>query len=53
MNEIFCRFKVWKLPKYKAYIKKKKLINEGSYVCKILASLINIIISDLPGNPTI
>ncbi|CAG8764303.1 17366_t:CDS:2 [Rhizophagus irregularis] len=26
--------KVWKSPKYEAYIKKGKSINEGSYVCK-------------------
>jgi len=38
------------LPKYKAYIKKGKSINEGSYVCEVLASLLNIVMNDLPGN---
>ena len=53
MGGIFSRFKVWKSPKYEAYIKKGKPINEGSYVCEVLAPLINIVISDLPGNPVI
>ena len=53
MNGIFCRFKVQKLPKYEAYIKKGKLINEESYVYEVFAPLINIIMNDLPGNPTI
>ncbi|UZO18744.1 uncharacterized protein OCT59_010056 [Rhizophagus irregularis] len=43
--------KVWKSPKYDAYIKKGKSINEGSYVCEVLAPLLNIVMSDLPGNP--
>ena len=48
-----CRLKVWKSPKYEAHTKKEKPINEGSYVCEVLASLINIVMSDLPGNPAI
>ncbi|GET63293.1 hypothetical protein GLOIN_2v1740240 [Rhizophagus irregularis DAOM 181602=DAOM 197198] len=44
--------KIWKSPKYEAYIKKEKSINEGSYVCEVLAPLINIVMSDLPGKPT-
>ncbi|RIA81442.1 hypothetical protein C1645_837011 [Glomus cerebriforme] len=43
--------KVWKSPKYDAYIKKGKLINEGSYVCEVLVPLLNIVMSDLPENP--
>ncbi|PKY33355.1 hypothetical protein RhiirB3_420502, partial [Rhizophagus irregularis] len=43
--------KVWKSPKYEAYIKKGKSINEGSYVCEVLAPLLNIVINDLPENP--
>ncbi|GET61026.1 hypothetical protein GLOIN_2v1705087 [Rhizophagus irregularis DAOM 181602=DAOM 197198] len=43
--------KIWKSPKYDAYIKKGKSINEGSYVCEVLAPLLNIVMSDLPGNP--
>ncbi|GBB86198.1 hypothetical protein RclHR1_12630015 [Rhizophagus clarus] len=43
--------KVWKSPKYEAYIKKGKSINEGSYVCEVLAPLLNIVMNDLPGNP--
>ncbi|RGB32596.1 hypothetical protein C1646_762705 [Rhizophagus diaphanus] len=43
--------KVWKSPKYDAYIKKGKLINKGSYVCEVLAPLLNIVMSDLPENP--
>ncbi|GBB90726.1 hypothetical protein RclHR1_17790005 [Rhizophagus clarus] len=46
-------FKVWKSPKYEAYTKKKKLVNEGSYVCEVLAPLINIVMSELPGNPAV
>ncbi|RGB29662.1 hypothetical protein C1646_766312 [Rhizophagus diaphanus] len=46
-------FKVWKSPKYEAYTKKGKLVNEGSYICEILALLINIVISNLPGNPVV
>jgi len=38
------------LPKYEAYIKKEKSINEGSYVCEVLALLLNIVMSDLPEN---
>ena len=53
MGGIFCRNKVWKSPKYKAYTKEGKLINEGSYVCEVLAPLINIVMSELPGNPAI
>ena len=45
IGEIFYRFKVWKLPKYEAYTKKGKPVNERSYVCKVLASLINIVMS--------
>ena len=48
MGENFSRFKVWKSPKYEAYTKKGKPINEGSYVCEVLAPLINIVMSDLP-----
>ncbi|PKK56835.1 hypothetical protein RhiirC2_799207, partial [Rhizophagus irregularis] len=44
-------YKVWKSPKYEAHIKKGKSINEGSYVCEVLAPLINIVMNDLPGNP--
>ncbi|GBB88671.1 hypothetical protein RclHR1_15220012 [Rhizophagus clarus] len=40
--------KVWKLPKYEAYIKKRKSINKGSYICEVLAPLLNIVMSDLP-----
>ena len=43
-----CRLKVWKSPKYEAYTKKGKSVNEGSYVCEVLAPLINIVMSDLP-----
>ncbi|CAG8697877.1 3227_t:CDS:2 [Dentiscutata erythropus] len=46
-------FKVWKSPKYEAFIKKGKPVNEGSYVCEVLAPLLNIVMSDLPGNPAI
>ncbi|CAG8576129.1 1962_t:CDS:2 [Acaulospora morrowiae] len=45
--------KVWKSPKYNAYSKKGKPVNEGSYVCEVLAPLINIVMSDLPGNPVV
>ncbi|GBB96152.1 hypothetical protein RclHR1_26950006 [Rhizophagus clarus] len=45
--------KVWKSPKYEAHTKKGKPINEGSYVCEVLAPLINIVMSDLPGNPAV
>ncbi|RIA81083.1 hypothetical protein C1645_865551 [Glomus cerebriforme] len=45
--------KVWKSPKYEAYTKKGKLINEGSYICEVLAPLINIVMSDLPRNPAV
>jgi len=48
-----CRFKVWKSPKYDAYTKKGKSVNEGSYVCEVLAPLLNIVMSDLPGNPVV
>ena len=53
MGGIFYRFKVWKSPKYEAYIKKGKPVNEGSYVCEVLAPLINIVMSELPENPAI
>ena len=53
MSGIFYRFKVWKSPKYEAYTKKGKPVNEGSYVCKVLALLINIVMSELPKNPAI
>ncbi len=53
MNRIFYRFKVWKSPKYETYIKKGKSINEGSYVYEVFALLINIIMSNLSGNPII
>jgi hypothetical protein len=53
MGEIFCRFKVWKSPKYEAYTKKGKPVNEGLYVCEVLAPLINIVMSKLPENPAI
>ncbi|WP_353803036.1 hypothetical protein, partial [Acinetobacter baumannii] len=46
------KLKIWKSPKYEAYIKKEKSINEGSYVCEVLAPLINIVMSDLTGKPT-
>ena len=39
------------MPKYDAYIKKEKSINEGSYVCEILVPLLNIVMSNLSGNP--
>jgi len=45
--------KVWRSPKYEAYSKKGKSVNEGSYVCEVLAPLINIVMSDLPGNPVV
>ena len=50
---IFYRNKVWKSPKYEAYTKEGKLINEGLYVCEVLAPLINIVMSDLPRNPAV
>ncbi len=53
MGEIFCRNKVWKSPKYDAYTKKEKPVNEESYVCEVLVPLINIVMSDLPGNPIV
>jgi len=53
MGTIFYRFKVWKSPKYKAYTKKGKLINEGSYICEVLVLLINIVMNELPGNPAV
>ena len=53
MGGIFYRFKVWKSPKYEAYTKKGKPVNKGSYVCEVLALLINIVMSELPGNPAI
>ena len=53
MGEIFCRNKIWKSPKYEAYTKEGKLINEGLYVCEVLASLINIVMNDLPRNLTV
>ena len=53
MGGIFYRFKVWKSPKYEAYTKKRKPINEGSYVCEVLTPLINIIMRELLGNPAI
>lgn len=43
-------FKVWRSPKYEAFIKKRNPVNEGSYVCEVLAPLLNIVMSDLPGN---
>jgi hypothetical protein len=52
MRDLY-RFKVWKSPKYEAYTKKGKSVNEGSYVCEVLASLINIVMSELPGNPAV
>ena len=53
MGGIFYRFKVWKSPKYEAYTKKGKPVNEGSYVCEVLVPLINIVMSELPGNPAV
>ena len=53
MGGIFSRFKVWKSPKYEAYTKKGKSVNEGSYVGEVLAPLINIVMSELPGNPAV
>jgi len=53
MGGIFYRFKVWKSPKYEAYTKKRKPVNKGSYVCEVLAPLINIVMSELPGNPAV
>ena len=53
MGGIFYRFKVWKSPKYEAYTKKGKPVNEGLYVCEVLAPLINIVMSELPGNPAV
>ncbi|GET57733.1 hypothetical protein GLOIN_2v1787252 [Rhizophagus irregularis DAOM 181602=DAOM 197198] len=51
MDEVLeSMLKVWKSPKYEAYIKKGKSINEGSYVCEVLAPLLNIVINDLPEN---
>lgn len=52
MRDLY-RFKVWKSPKYEAYTKKGKSVNEGSYVCEVLAPLINIVMSELPGNPAV
>ena len=53
MSGIFYRFKVWKSPKYEAYIKKGKPVNEELYVCEVLVPFINIVMSELPGNPAI
>ncbi|CAG8770585.1 6012_t:CDS:2, partial [Gigaspora rosea] len=45
---------VWRSPKWKSYGNSKKpIINEGSYVCEILAPLVNIVMSDLPVNTNI
>ncbi|RIA91119.1 hypothetical protein C1645_822515 [Glomus cerebriforme] len=51
LDEDCMTYKVWKSPKYEAHIKKGKSINEGSYVCEVLAPLINIVMNDLPENP--
>jgi hypothetical protein len=53
LSIILYRLKVWKLPKYKAYSKKEKPVNEKLYICEVLASLINIVLSDLPENPVV
>ncbi|CAG8498178.1 12634_t:CDS:2, partial [Acaulospora morrowiae] len=34
-----------------SHLLKGKSINEGSYVCEVLAPLLNIVMSNLPGNP--
>ncbi|CAG8590946.1 8103_t:CDS:2 [Racocetra fulgida] len=39
-------------PKYKLFIKDgEPQVNEGSYVCEVIAPLINIAMNDLPGHP--
>ncbi|CAG8644088.1 12923_t:CDS:2, partial [Gigaspora rosea] len=37
----------------KRILESLKPVNEGSYVCEVLAPLLNIVMSDLPGNPAI
>ncbi|CAJ0753118.1 24447_t:CDS:2, partial [Entrophospora sp. SA101] len=39
---------VWTSSKYKSYILNQTVINEGSYVCEVLAPLFNIALRDLP-----
>ncbi|CAG8801228.1 23167_t:CDS:10, partial [Gigaspora margarita] len=40
--------RVWESPKWKAYIETEAVVNEGSYVCEVISSLLNITVSDLP-----
>ncbi|CAG8631527.1 7966_t:CDS:2 [Diversispora eburnea] len=45
--------RIWRSPKYKSFTKNKKpQVNEGSYVCEVIAPLINIVMNDLPGDPS-
>ncbi|CAG8817462.1 25030_t:CDS:2, partial [Gigaspora margarita] len=44
--------KIWRSPKYESFMSNgKPQVNEGSYVCEIIAPLLNIVMDDLPGNP--
>ncbi|CAG8790562.1 23253_t:CDS:2, partial [Gigaspora rosea] len=44
--------KVWRSLKYKLFIKDgEPQVNEGSYICEVIAPLINIAMNDLPGHP--
>lgn len=42
--------RVWGSPKWNSYANQKLDINEGSYVCEVLAPLFNIAMNDLPLN---
>ncbi|CAG8559672.1 10779_t:CDS:2, partial [Scutellospora calospora] len=45
--------RIWRSPKYKSFTKNKKpQINEGTYVCEVIAPLINIVMNDLPRDPS-
>ncbi|CAG8709033.1 16400_t:CDS:2 [Rhizophagus irregularis] len=48
--EAFIRRQVWFSPKYRSYVLNQTIINEGSYVCEVLAPLFNIAFRDLPVN---
>jgi len=41
---------VWFSPKYRSYVLNRTIINEGSYICEVLAPLFNIAFGDLPVN---
>lgn len=45
--------RVWGSPKWNAYANQRLDINEGSYVCEVLAPLFNIAMNDLPLNTDI